>query len=95
MGRAFSSAIADKLLSNEIQVLFRNPGPFTGVLQAQEFNAAKADSIVNAGIQAQAYPGAQLLVFKKDRSFITNLIATTPTILWFKLKTIICTIWLR
>ena len=40
---------------------------FVGVLQAQEFNAAKADSIVNAGIKAQAYPGAQLLVFKKGQ----------------------------
>ena len=38
---------------------------FTGVLQGQEFNAIKADSVVNAGIKAQAYPGAQLLVFKK------------------------------
>ena len=38
---------------------------FTGFIQAQEFNALKADSVVNAGIKAQAYPGAQLLIFKK------------------------------
>ena len=40
---------------------------YAGLIQAQEFNAAKADSIVNAGIKAQAYPGAQLLVFKKGQ----------------------------
>ena len=40
---------------------------YAGLIQAQEFNAAKADSIVNAGIKGQAYPGAQLLVFKKGQ----------------------------